>query len=253
VSGDGGNSYQVLETFTGISGATGGERKYDISGFISADTRIRFRVTSYYGGYYEHFVLDYVQVEYTDDAGDAPTSSIVEARVDGTSNDAEERVSDGQMYLDSSDLELVNDSDYLGQQVVGIRFQNLAIPQGATITSAYIEFETDETDSVGTSLTFHGEASDNAATFGTGYYDISSRPSTAASVAWNSLPAWNTVGEKHQSPDLSAIVAEIVNRGGWTSGNSMVFIITGSGERTAEAWDGESSNAPLLHVAYSVP
>jgi hypothetical protein len=65
VSGDGGNSYTVLETFTGITGATAGTRTYDISGFISANTRIRFRVTNLYGGYYEHFVLDYVQVEYS--------------------------------------------------------------------------------------------------------------------------------------------------------------------------------------------
>jgi hypothetical protein len=65
VSGDGGNSYTVLETFTDISGATSGTRAYDISGFISANTRVRFRVTNLYGGSNEHFVLDYVQIEYS--------------------------------------------------------------------------------------------------------------------------------------------------------------------------------------------
>ncbi|MBC8379371.1 MAG: hypothetical protein H8E62_09360 [Planctomycetes bacterium] len=54
-----------------------------------------------------------------------------------------------------------------------------------------------------------------------------------------------------KTPDLSSIVQEIVNRASWTSGNSMVFIIEGTGERTAEAYDGESGSAALLHVEYT--
>ena len=42
---------------------------------------------------------------------------------------------------------------------------------------------------------------------------------------------------------------EIVNRGGWTAGNSMAFIITGTGVRTAESFDGLF--APVLHVTFA--
>ena len=40
-----------------------------------------------------------------------------------------------------------------------------------------------------------------------------------------------------------------VNRPGWF-GDDVVFIITGTGERTAESWDGDSSRAPLLRVEW---
>jgi hypothetical protein len=40
-----------------------------------------------------------------------------------------------------------------------------------------------------------------------------------------------------------------VNRTGWTAGNSMVFIVTGTGVRTAESFEGLF--APVLHVTFS--
>jgi hypothetical protein len=64
VSADGGASYTTLETFTEIVGETSESRDYDISAYISANTRVRFRVTNLYGGYWEDFVLDYVQVAF---------------------------------------------------------------------------------------------------------------------------------------------------------------------------------------------
>lgn len=46
----------------------------------------------------------------------------------------------------------------------------------------------------------------------------------------------------------SSIVREIVARPGWSAGNALVVIITGTGKRTAEAFDG--TFAPVLHVTY---
>ncbi|MEI6808723.1 MAG: MBG domain-containing protein, partial [bacterium] len=37
----------------------------------------------------------------------------------------------------------------------------------------------------------------------------------------------------------------------WQAGNAIVFIITGSGRRTAWAWDGLADSAPRLHVEYN--
>ena len=180
-----------------------------------------------------------------------PVTSSLEVRVSQSSDDAEQDASSGSMYLNSSDLELVNEPGGANLQEVGIRFQNVSIPQGATITAAYLEFETDETNSGSTSLTIHGEATNSAATFTTQSYNISNRAKTSASVAWNNIAAWSQVNQKHQTPNLAAVVQEIVNRGGWSSGNSMAFIITGSGERTAESYNGEPANAPLLRVEYT--
>lgn len=183
----------------------------------------------------------------------------VSARVTSSSDDAEERGSDagssaGSMYLNSSDLELVRDGSSRGNQWVGMLFRNLSIPQGATITSAYIQFTTDETNNGTTNLTIRGEDTNNAGAFNSDNYNISSRDFTSTSVNWSNVSSWNSVGEagsRQRTPDLSRIIQEIINRGGWASGNNIAIIINGSGERTAEAYDGSSSRAPLLVVNYS--
>lgn len=181
----------------------------------------------------------------------------VSVRVEADNDDAEERISDGEMYQDSSDLELGFDDFVGGLQIVGMRFRSVAIPQGATINSAYLEFETDETDSDATSLMIFGENVDDANQFGTSDDDISDRPKTSASTNW-SPSAWNSVNELHQTPDIATIIKEIVDRPGWSTGNDLVIIIEPGGsctnsdcERTAESHDGTSSEAPLLVIDYS--
>ena len=183
-------------------------------------------------------------------------AGFIDIRVDQSSDDAEENVSTGAVNLTSSDMELVFDGST--QQLVGLRFQDVTIPQGATIVSAVLEFETDETDSGSTSVVIRGEDADDAATFTTTNSDISSRTTTTASVAWSSIPAWNTVNELHQSPDLTSIVQEIVDRPGWASDNDMVFIIEAAAsgcsssacQRTAESFNGESDAAPALRIEF---
>jgi hypothetical protein len=150
------------------------------------------------------------------------------------SDTAEERKSTGYMYMTSSDLELTTDGTTV--QIVGIRFPGVAIPKGATITDAYIQFQVDETSSVTTNVTIKAEAADNAPTFTTTAWNISRRARTAASVTW-APPSWTTLSAKgtaQRTPSIKAIVQEIVNRPGWASGNAMAIIIEGTGKRTAE-------------------
>jgi hypothetical protein len=137
-------------------------------------------------------------------------------------------------------------------QTVGMRFTGVVIPAGATISDAYVQFQVDEANSGTTSLTIRGQATDNATAFSGGSGSISSRSRTASAVSW-SPPPWSTVGQAgldQRTPNVATIVQEIVNRPGWTSGNALALIISGTGERTAEAYDGVASAAPLLHVEY---
>jgi photosystem II stability/assembly factor-like uncharacterized protein len=173
---------------------------------------------------------------------------IITSRISQGSDDAEEHVHNGYIDYVSSDLELVFDRY---TQTIGLRFQNIQVPDGATITNAYVEFETDETGSTSTDLTFYGEDVDNSVTFIPGYsYNVSRRTKTSASVTWLNVPAWDTVDEKHQTPDISPIIQEIVNRNNWVSGNALSIIVTGSGRRTAESYNKEPDNAPFLVVEY---
>ena len=180
-------------------------------------------------------------------------SVTVERRVSAGNDDAEER-SSGSMYRSSSDLELVDDGSRT-DQTVGMRFNGIDIPQGATILNSYVQFQVDETNSGSSDLEIRGQDDDNATTFTSSSRNISSRPTTAASVSWAPVP-WTSKGEAgpdQRTPDLSAIIQEIVDRTGWVANNSLVIIITGSGERTAESYNGSSSAAPLLHVEYVSP
>ena len=167
-------------------------------------------------------------------------------RVIASDDDAEES-SSGAMNLTSSDLELVQEAT---TQTIGIRFRALAIPKGATISSAEIEFEIDEPASGTTHLTLRGEATDNALSFGSSAHNISSRATTAASVSWSSVAA-PAVDAKLTTPDLTSLVQEIVNRPGWVSGHSLAFILTGSGKRVVESYNGETGAAPKLKITHS--
>ncbi|MFZ2406468.1 MAG: Ig-like domain-containing protein, partial [Methylobacter sp.] len=176
-------------------------------------------------------------------------SNPIDIRVSGNSDDAEERTDTHAVNLSSPDLELTLDTV---NQIVGMRFNAVAIPKGAIIKNAYIQFNADETGSAATALQIFGQAADDPSTFTSATGDISSRAKTAASVAW-SPAAWPAVGDAgidQRTPDLRAVIQEIVDRSGWTSGNSLALIISGDGNRVAEAFDGVPSAAPLLHVEY---
>ena len=178
------------------------------------------------------------------------SSVIIDNRISSRNNDVEETLSNGSVVFNSSDIELGNDDRGYGKQRVGLRFQGLNIPQGATIVSAYLEFVVDETNSSAANIVINAESADNALAFTTKNNDVRNRPLTSTAIAWD-IPAWNTIGKVKQSPDISSILQKIVDRSGWRANNSMVFVIQGSGKRTAESYEGKSSAAPLLHVEYS--
>jgi len=172
----------------------------------------------------------------------------LEIRVDHGNDDAEE-FSNGSMYRNSSDLELTKDSS---TQKIGIRFNTLTIPKNSTITKAYIEFHVDEKDNRSTYLVIQGEAHDDPPNFSSSNNNISQRNRTTQSKNWNPKN-WNHVGHKKKTPELKNIVQEVIDRGGWNTGNAIVFIITGTGKRVAESYEGSSNKAPLLHIEYTPP
>jgi hypothetical protein len=176
-------------------------------------------------------------------------SQQLEVRVATGTDDAEEKAG-GSVDLDSSDLELVYDGN---NQTVGLRFQGVTIPAGVTITTAYVQFTADEASTGATSLLIEGEATVNPPTFSASSRSISTRPRTLAAVSWTPAP-WSTVGAaglEQQTPNLAAIIQELVNQEGWSSGQAVVLLISGTGKRVAESYEGSAPQAPLLHVEYT--
>lgn len=192
--------------------------------------------------------------------GGAPSSTLTISDNDSTTttvgvavsaDDAEQDLATGAVDLTSSDLELIRDGS--SDQLVGMRFANLAIPRNATVASATIQFTVDEATSVATSLTFQAEASDNAATFTAATSNLSGRSRSTASVAWNP-GAWSTVGSRGseaRSPELKTLVQGVVARAGWVSGNALAVLVSGSGSRVANAKDLASGTPAALRVVWS--
>ena len=174
--------------------------------------------------------------------------------INASSDDAEERTSDGNMDLTSSDLELADENGTTNQEV-GLRFNAVNIPRGATITNAYIQFTTDEVESGAVNLKIYGEDHINPVTFSGTNHDITCRAKTETSIDW--IPAaWTPIGSAgatQQSPNLSSIIQQLVNRPNWLAQNSLAFIITGSGDRTAKSYDLSTAEAPVLHVSFIQP
>lgn len=186
-------------------------------------------------------------------AGAGGTGGSYNTTVAASSDDAEEAAAGGTPSLTSSDLELGFES--ATEKIVGVRFTDIPVPQGATVTDAWIQFTADESDSAVSNLTITAEDADNAATFTTAANNISGRTPTTASVAWSSIPAWTSGqrGTDQRTPNLAPVVQEVVDRGSWASGNAIAFLITnasGTSYRVAESFDKGAGTAEF-HVTWS--
>ncbi|MCC9078662.1 metallophosphoesterase [Litorilinea aerophila] len=159
-----------------------------------------------------------------------------------SADDADETPA-GIVNLTSNDLDL-------GRRTVGIRFPAVAVPQDADILQASLELTVDELAAEPASVVIRGQATDEAAPFTTAPNDISARPTTAAAVSWDPIPAFNVVGETVRTPDLASVIEEIVHRPGWSSGNALALIAVGAGVREAVAFDGAADAAPRLSIEY---
>ncbi len=188
--------------------------------------------------------LDQVGVEVT-----PPATQMIEQRIAASSDDAEEEdAGSHSVQLGSSDLELIADAK---NQIVGLRFRAVPLLRGARILNAWLQFQADGSTSAATTLQIRAQASDDPPTFTSTRRDLSGRALATASLTWTP-PAWTSgaQGAAQRSPSLVGILQQLVDRAGWASGNDLVLIITGSGLRRAESYDGIRAAAPLLHVEY---
>tara|TARA_R110002167_G_scaffold14825_1_gene59732 strand:+ start:166 stop:5358 length:5193 start_codon:yes stop_codon:yes gene_type:complete len=139
-------------------------------------------------------------------------------------------------------------------QILGLRFNDISIPKDATITSAKVSFTADASNSESANLVFNAEAADSSSPFTTALLDLGvvNRPRTTLSIGWNAVSAWSA-DTQYESPDLTGIIQEVVNRAGWCGGNSLSLLISGTGLRVAKSYERNPSLAPRLDITYDVP
>jgi PKD repeat protein len=117
-----------------------------------------------------------------------------------------------------------------GQDITsGFRFTNLPIPPGSTINQAFLRFTTNGPYSNTLNLRIFGEASSDPAPFSP-LNMSTNRPRTSSYRDW-SIPAIDTwgLGNERSTPDLSAILQEMINNSLWEEGNSVVLLVTDNG------------------------
>lgn len=173
-------------------------------------------------------------------------------------DDAEE-FTNGVVSLSSSDLELTYDEFVSAPrpcfQTTGIRFEPVTVPQGATVTAAWIQFTVAETNTImGAPLLVSAQATDTAPSIVSTTGNISTRTLTTANVSWSPAPWTNAgaAGVDQRTPDLKTVVQEVFQRPGWTSGSAVMFVITGGGKHNVVSKDGNSGlNPPILHLEWT--
>lgn len=128
---------------------------------------------------------------------------------------------------------------------VGFRFLAVAVPQGATITSATLTLKKDAAQSVaGTWGVLKGVNADTTAAWTT----------TDPSVATKTSQSVTIVDGATQNYDVAAIVQAIVNRAGWVSGNALGFAGDPTGATGLMAWidyDASTTNCAQLSITYT--
>jgi type IV pilus assembly protein PilY1 len=178
-------------------------------------------------------------------------------QIQQSSDDAGESNTDGMVVLTDTQISLKDKEN----ELVGLRFQSVTVPNAATITSATLTVDlVTAPRSASNELLIFGELAANSATFTAILDGLASRTRTmsfTAAIVPESTGTWNistTDPLWTGSSDLTAVIQEIVNQTGWASGNALSFIIdTDDSTQLAriEAYDGSPSNAAQLAISYS--
>ena len=140
------------------------------------------------------------------------------------------------------------------------RFINISIPQGSIIFSAYLRVSAEANRTENTVRTkIDGEDVDTATQI-TSAGNFDGRARTAAKVNWDGIGNW-AAGNWYTSPDIKTVIQEIIDRGGWSSGNA-INIFWGDFEdqrsdvnarRDGTSHDSNPGNAAKLEITWGVP
>ena len=233
---------------------------------VGVDREAPYEVTWTAGGTGRYLVSATVHDSLGQVAQSAPVTTFVGIRAlersITRSEDEAEELPAGFMLLDNFGLGL-GGRGFANQVVglrVGLRFADIRIPRGTPIQAAYLQFTyfnppPRSTNTEPTDLTLHAELAGDAVAFTDVRQNVSVRQRTAASVHW-SPDAWEVRREssvRQRTPDLAALIQEVVDRPDWHEGNALVLLISGSGQRTAWSYGAARQRqrlerAPRLYI-----
>lgn len=183
-----------------------------------------------------------------------------------SSDDAEENLTAGGLDLTSTDIEFTTDGTT--NQLIGLRYQNVTIPAGATIQNAQIQFYVDEVNTANdVNLYITAEDVVDAPAIISSTY-LSTKNYVATGVIWDTIEPWNTVnsaGANQLSPNIASVLQPVINKIGWADGNSILIGLVdpktigipgynfNTSKRVAQTYDKNPARAAKLIVTYFPP
>jgi type IV pilus assembly protein PilY1 len=141
------------------------------------------------------------------------------------------------------------DTDSVGD-IMGFMFRGVQIPDGATVTTAYLKVYTNDSGRDSPNVTIKAEY--NPAAFSTSSSNFSGRTLTTASASWVATDIG--IGAYKNSPSLTSVLQEVVDNGGWTGAGDVAFFLiqnSSSGWLRVASWDHATDPPPQLYVEWS--
>ena len=145
---------------------------------------------------------------------------------------------------------------------VGLRFEKLEIPPGATVLGAFVTFVTPADRARGVVSARVSVDAPEAGEGGSAEFDdepgyrIDDRPRLPGTFDWTSLPWENDANDAVLTPNLAALVGARVDASEWRDGDALSLLFeplpgTPSDEGNRRAYhSGEDGAAPILTIAY---
>ncbi|MCW5900573.1 MAG: hypothetical protein KIT10_15010 [Flavobacteriales bacterium] len=176
---------------------------------------------------------------------------------DGNDPDGEE-AENGNIYMNTGSLDLVYDSEgvpFRGDQLSALRFRAVAVPPGATIVTAHVQFTARTGGNLDPCLVeLSAEDVDHSAPLNSAPFNFSGRPRTPG-IPW-APPAWNqpnAATDNERSVNIAAAIQQVVGRPGWLQGNAITVFVNGTGRRMAWSWNQSQVRAAVLCIGYQMP
>ena len=136
----------------------------------------------------------------------------------------------------------------------GLRFNNVRIPVGATVTSARLEFYTGQQQWIPVNIEVAGDATANSTPFSSANRP-SQRPLTNMRRVYTINESWSP-NVPYSITELQGIIQVIINQPGWQSGNSLSLILRGNSPGTwsrkfVYSFEGNVNFAVRLVINYT--
>ncbi len=167
-------------------------------------------------------------------------------KVGAGADDAYERDNGTSFSGTASQLRSHSDALANNRHNSGMRFNNVTVPNAATINSATLKIWGTFAGSDNVNCELLCEDVDDAANF-TDTADVTSRARTAVGATWieDSIGTGGSI-----SPDFKSAPQTVVNRAGWSSGADMVAFLDGKSNIAKviffDSYEGDSTEAAEL-------